>query len=58
MQQPLAVIGGFVVALPTLPFVVPTGMRLIYCRRSAARELAEHGQLHQADVRPDELLPA
>jgi predicted lipid-binding transport protein (Tim44 family) len=32
MQQPLAVavIGGFVVALPMLLFVLPTGMRLIY----------------------------
>ena len=32
MQQPLAVavIGGFVVALPLLLFVLPTGMRLIY----------------------------
>jgi len=45
MQQPLAVavIGGFVVALPMLLFVLPTGMRLIYYRRGAARELAEHG---------------
>ena len=45
MQQPLAVavIGGFVVALPMLLFVLPTGMRLIYRRRSAAQELAEHG---------------
>jgi cobalt-zinc-cadmium resistance protein CzcA len=32
MQQPLAVavIGGFVVALPMLLFVLPTGMRVIY----------------------------
>jgi cobalt-zinc-cadmium resistance protein CzcA len=32
MQQPLAVavIGGFVVALPMLLFLLPTGMRLIY----------------------------
>ena len=32
MQQPLAVavIGGFVVALPLLLFVLPTGMRLLY----------------------------
>ncbi|MCI1189913.1 efflux RND transporter permease subunit [Hymenobacter sp. DH14] len=45
MQQPLAVavIGGFVVALPMLLFVLPTGMRLIYHRRSAAQELAERG---------------
>jgi len=44
MQQPLAVavIGGFVVALPMLLFVLPTGMRLIYHRRGGARELAEH----------------
>ena len=43
MQQPLAVavIGGFVVALPLLLFVLPTGMRLLYLRRGAARELAE-----------------
>ncbi|AMR29787.1 acriflavine resistance protein B [Hymenobacter psoromatis] len=45
MQQPLAVavIGGFVVALPMLLFVLPTGMRLIYYRRGGTRELAEHG---------------
>ncbi len=45
MQQPLAVavIGGFVVALPMLLFVLPTGMRLIYHRRNAAQELAERG---------------
>lgn len=45
MQQPLAVavIGGFVVALPMLLFVLPTGMRLIYRGRGAARELAERG---------------
>ena len=45
MQQPLAVavIGGFLVALPMLLFVLPTGMRLIYHRRSAAQELAELG---------------
>ena len=45
MQQPLAVavIGGFVVALPMLLFVLPTGMRLVYHRRGGARELAEHG---------------
>jgi len=45
MQQPLAVavIGGFVVALPMLLFVLPTGMRLIYHGRSAAQELAERG---------------
>ncbi|WP_211320198.1 efflux RND transporter permease subunit [Hymenobacter nivis] len=44
MQQPLAVavIGGFVVALPMLLFVLPTGMRLIYLRRGGARELTEH----------------
>jgi cobalt-zinc-cadmium resistance protein CzcA len=44
MQQPLAVavIGGFVVALPMLLFVLPTGMRLIYLRRGGAQELAEH----------------
>ncbi|MEJ7658157.1 MAG: efflux RND transporter permease subunit [Hymenobacter sp.] len=37
MQQPLAVavIGGFVVALPLLLFVLPTGMRLVYYRRRA-----------------------
>lgn len=37
MQQPLAVavIGGFVVALPLLLFVLPTGMRLIYHRAKA-----------------------
>ena len=36
MQQPLAVavIGGFVVALPLLLFVLPTGMRLVYRRRA------------------------
>lgn len=45
MQQPLAVsvIGGFLVALPLLLFVLPSGMRLIYHRRSAAQELAERG---------------
>ncbi|WP_262714509.1 efflux RND transporter permease subunit [Hymenobacter baengnokdamensis] len=45
MQQPLAVavIGGFLVALPMLLFVLPTGMRLIYHRRNAAQELAERG---------------
>lgn len=45
MQQPLAVavIGGFVVALPMLLFVLPTGMRLIYRGRGAARELVERG---------------
>ncbi|MGI4832048.1 MAG: efflux RND transporter permease subunit [Janthinobacterium lividum] len=45
MQQPLAVavIGGFVVALPMLLFVLPTGMRLIYRGRGAGRELAERG---------------
>lgn len=45
MQQPLAVsvIGGFLVGLPLLLFVLPSGMRLIYHRRSAAQKLAERG---------------
>jgi len=45
MQQPLAVavIGGFLVALPMLLFVLPTGMRLIYRRSDVAEELAERG---------------
>ncbi|RSK24984.1 efflux RND transporter permease subunit [Hymenobacter metallilatus] len=45
MQQPLAVavIGGFLVALPLLLFVLPSGMRLIYHRRNAAQELADRG---------------
>ena len=45
IKQPLAVAvigGGFVVALPMLLFVLPTGMRLIYHRRSTAQELTEH----------------
>jgi cobalt-zinc-cadmium resistance protein CzcA len=44
MQQPLAVavIGGFVVALPMLLFVLPTGMRLIY-HHVRPPELAEQG---------------
>ncbi|WP_324679762.1 efflux RND transporter permease subunit [Hymenobacter sp. GOD-10R] len=45
MQQPLAVavIGGFVVALPMLLFVLPTGMRLIY-HHVRPPELAEESQ--------------
>jgi cobalt-zinc-cadmium resistance protein CzcA len=40
MQQPLAVavIGGFVVALPMLLFVLPTGMRLNLSPRAPARD--------------------
>jgi cobalt-zinc-cadmium resistance protein CzcA len=39
MQQPLAVsvIGGFVVALPLLLFVLPSLMRLIYKRKELTK---------------------
>jgi cobalt-zinc-cadmium resistance protein CzcA len=42
MQMPLVVvvIGGFLVALPMLLFVLPTGMRLIY-HHVRSPELAE-----------------
>ncbi|MDJ0365869.1 efflux RND transporter permease subunit [Hymenobacter sp. H14-R3] len=45
MQQPLAVavIGGFVVALPLLLFVLPTGMRLIYHHVRPPEVVAEGG---------------
>ncbi|QKG57538.1 efflux RND transporter permease subunit [Hymenobacter sp. BRD128] len=44
MQQPLAVavIGGFVVALPMLLFVLPTGMRLIYHHIRPPEAVTEH----------------